>query len=89
MKEMRLEERETCKGGIREAPGKGRWRFREFIDREREENKMRHIYIRGILAVIWMAAAIISGIAGSMEMAALYVLLGGVFLYSAYSEWKK
>lgn len=50
---------------------------------------MRHIYIRGILAVIWMAAAIISGISGSMEMAALYVLLGGVFLYSAYSEWKK
>lgn len=50
---------------------------------------MRHIYIRGILAVGWMAVAIVSGASGNMEMAALYVLMGGAFLYSAYASWKK
>lgn len=43
---------------------------------------MRHVYIRGILGLIWLAAAIVSG---SM----LYVILGAVFLYSAYATWKK
>lgn len=50
---------------------------------------MRHVYIRGILSLIWLAAAIVSGISGNFEMAALYVILGGVFLYSAYATWKK
>lgn len=50
---------------------------------------MRHVYIRGILSLIWLAAAIVSGISGNFEMAALYVILGGVFLYSAYAAWKK
>jgi hypothetical protein len=43
---------------------------------------MRHVYIRGILGLIWLAAAIVSG---SM----LYVILGAVFLYSAYTTRKK
>ena len=50
---------------------------------------MRHVYIRGILAVIWLAAAIVSGISGNIGTAALYVLKAGVFLYFAYSAWKK
>lgn len=50
---------------------------------------MRHVYIRGILSLIWLAAAIVSGMSGNFEMAALYVILGGVFLYSAYAAWKK
>lgn len=50
---------------------------------------MRHIYIRSILGLIWLAAAIVTGISGMLEMAGLYVILGGVFLYSAYSLWKK
>ena len=50
---------------------------------------MRHVYIRGILALIWLVAAIVSGVSGNMEMAALYVLMGGAFGYSAYTSWKK
>ena len=50
---------------------------------------MRHVYIRGILALIWLAAAIICGISGKIEMSLFYVLLCGVFLFSAYTTWKK
>lgn len=50
---------------------------------------MRHVYIRGILALIFLAAAIVSGVSGNLEMTALYVIMGGLFLYSAYSTWKK
>ena len=50
---------------------------------------MRHVYIRGIMGLIWLAAAVISGGSGNFPMAALYVVLTGVFLYSAYATWKK
>ena len=50
---------------------------------------MRHIYIRSILALIWLAAAIISGISQGLEMSLFYLLLCGVFAYSAWSSWKK
>lgn len=50
---------------------------------------MRHIYIRGVLALVWIAAAIVSGLSGSLETAAIYVIMSGVFLYSAYSAWNK
>ncbi|GFI08088.1 hypothetical protein IMSAGC007_00532 [Lachnospiraceae bacterium] len=43
---------------------------------------MRHVWIRGILALVWLAAALISG-------GALYVIMGMVFLISAYSAWKR
>ena len=43
---------------------------------------MRHIWIRSILALVWLAAAIVSG-------GALYVVLGLVFLVSAYSSWRQ
>ena len=43
---------------------------------------MRHIWIRSILALVWLAAAIVSG-------DALYVVLGLVFLVSAYSSWRQ
>lgn len=46
---------------------------------------MRHIYIRGIFSIIWLAAAIVSALSGSFETAGLYILLGGVFFYSAYT----
>ena len=42
---------------------------------------MRHVWIRSILALVWLAAALISG-------GALYVIMGMVFLISAYSAWK-
>ncbi len=50
---------------------------------------MRHIYIRGSLGLIWLAAAIISGISGNAPMMGLYLVLAGAFLYSAYAAWKK
>ncbi len=50
---------------------------------------MRHIFFRGFLGLVWLAAAIVSGISGSFEMAVLYVILGTAFLYSAYAVWKK
>ena len=40
---------------------------------------MRHVYIRGILALIWLVAAIASGISGNLEMTGLYVIVGGAF----------
>lgn len=50
---------------------------------------MRHVYIRGILALVWLVAAVFSGITDSLEWAGLYVLLGAAFGYSAYAAWKK
>jgi len=46
---------------------------------------MRHVTIRGILALIWLAAAIVSGVSGNLEWAGLYVLMGAAFGYSAYA----
>lgn len=50
---------------------------------------MRHVYFRGIISLIWFTAAVVCGISGNVEMSVLYVVLGGIFLYSAYSTWKK
>ena len=50
---------------------------------------MRHTYIRGILALIWLAAAFVSSVSGNLEWAGLYVLMGAAFGYSAYTSWKK
>lgn len=43
---------------------------------------MRHVYIRSILALVWMAAAIVGG-------NIFFVVMGLMFLYSAYAVWKK
>ena len=50
---------------------------------------MRHVTIRGILALIWLAAAVVSGVSGNLEWAELYVLMGAAFGYSAHATWKK
>lgn len=50
---------------------------------------MRHVYIRGFIGLIWLAAAIVSSISANFEMTVFYVILGGAFLYSAYATWKK
>ena len=50
---------------------------------------MRHVYIRGTLALIWLAAAVVSSVWGNLEWAGLYVLMGTAFGYSAYTSWKK
>ena len=50
---------------------------------------MRHAYIRAIGGLLWLAAAIASGITGSFTTAILYLALSAVFLRSAYGIWKK
>ena len=45
---------------------------------------MRHAYIRGILALIWLVAAVVSGLSGNLEWAGLYVLMGAAFGVSLF-----
>ncbi len=55
----------------------------------KEVEIMRHIYIRGIIGLIWLVAAIVCGVSGNFPMMGLYLVLAGVFLCSAYAAWKK
>ena len=50
---------------------------------------MRHVYIRGVLALVWLAAAVVSGVSGNLKWVGLYALMGAAFGYSAYASWKK
>ncbi|MCI8282738.1 MAG: hypothetical protein HFI76_13885 [Lachnospiraceae bacterium] len=42
-----------------------------------------------MIGIVWLAVAVVSIGSGNVAMAALYVILSGVFLYSAYGIWKK
>lgn len=50
---------------------------------------MRHFYLRLFFAIIWFAAAVVSIVSANIPFAALYVILGIIFLRSAYSIRKK
>ena len=50
---------------------------------------MRHFYFRLILGIVWLAAAVVSAVCANIPFAALYVVLGIRFLWSACSIWKK
>ncbi len=51
---------------------------------------MRHFYFRLIFGIIWLVVAVFSATVGlNISFAALYVVLGIIFLWSAYSIWKK
>ena len=50
---------------------------------------MRHFYFRLLFSIIWLAAAVVSAVKSNISFAALYVVLGLVFLWSAYSIRKK
>ncbi len=50
---------------------------------------MRHFYFRLIFGIVWLAAAVVSAVKSNLSFAALYVVLGIVFLWSAHSIWKK
>ena len=43
---------------------------------------MRHIYIRGIIGLIWLVAAIVCGVSGSFPMMELYLVLAGAVSYT-------
>lgn len=50
---------------------------------------MRHCYFRVLMGLVWMVAAAVSGVNGKVSMAAMYGVLGVVFLYAAYTIGKK
>jgi len=50
---------------------------------------MRHFYFRLIFGIIWLAVAAVSVVKANISFAALYTMLGIVFLWSAYSIRKK
>lgn len=50
---------------------------------------MRHIWLRGIAGILWLAAAIVNALSGLAGAALLYAALSAVFLHSAYSLWKQ
>ena len=62
---------------------------REHKETMKEVKTMRHIYIRGSLGLIWLVAAIVCWVSDNFPMMGLYLLVAGVFLYSAYVTWKK
>lgn len=50
---------------------------------------MRHFYFRLIFGIVWLSAAVVSVVKANISFAALYAVLGIVFLWSAYSIRKK
>lgn len=50
---------------------------------------MRHFYFRFILGLLFIGCAIYSFTTTNIPFALLYLVLGGVLLYSAYTIWKK
>lgn len=50
---------------------------------------MRHFYFRLVLGLVFAGCAIYSFIMDNIPFALMYVVLGGVFLYAAYTIWKK
>ena len=50
---------------------------------------MHHFYLRLILGIVWLAAAVVSAVGANVPFATLYIVLGIVFLWSSYSIWKK
>jgi len=50
---------------------------------------MRRCYIRLVVGLIWLVAAICAALQGNISMMALYAGMGVVFLYTSYSMWKK
>ena len=54
-----------------------------------EEEKMRHCYIRLVIGLVWVVAALSCIVRGNLSMTVLYGALGVVFMYTAYTIWKK
>lgn len=50
---------------------------------------MRHFYFRLIFGIVWLIAAVVSVMKANIFFAALYIIIGILFLWSAYSIWKK
>ena len=65
------------------------WTGDKAIDYLISSINMRHFYFRLILGIVFIACMIFSFVTMNIPFALLYIFLGGSFLYSAYSIWKK
>ena len=50
---------------------------------------MRHIIIRGIMGLVWIAAGIIGTVNGHADNCFISLIVGAAFIISAVSMWKK
>lgn len=50
---------------------------------------MRHFYFRLLLGIVFIGCMIFSLVTMNIPFVILYLVLGGAFLFSAYSLWKK
>lgn len=50
---------------------------------------MRHFYVRLVLGILFLLCLGFSLVTGNLPFALLYLLLGGLFLGSAYALWRK
>lgn len=51
---------------------------------------MRHVYIRLVFGIVFLLGAVYNVVKGdNTTFLVLFLALAGVYLYSAYSEWKK
>ncbi len=50
---------------------------------------MRHFYFRLILGMVFAICAVYSFVTANIPFSLMYVVLVSVFLYSAYTIWKK
>lgn len=53
------------------------------------EDIMRHLFFRLILGVVFIGCAVFSFVTLNIPFVLLYLALGVLFLFSAYSLWKK
>jgi len=50
---------------------------------------MRHMLMRLVIGLVWLAAAIVSAVTLNFSMVIFFGVMGVAFLFSAYSIWKK
>ena len=50
---------------------------------------MRHIIVRSIMGLVWIAAGIIGMTNGNTQNGFFCLIMGAVFIISAISMWKK
>ena len=50
---------------------------------------MRHFYFRLLLGLVFVGCMLYSFVTGNTPFALMYLVLGGAFLFSSYSLWKK
>lgn len=65
------------------------WTYPQNQSFKLEEEIMRHFYFRLVLGIVFLLCAVYSFVTANIAFAMLYIILGAVFLFSAYTIWKK